>query len=111
MFLALIVSGLTCAWRARHLAVDNDMRQLSQAVLASLAAVAVTFAFFDGLSFPMAAAMLFLMLGVAGALWRIVQEERGGLPAGKLTAPTIGKTPGFGWLHPYRDGVDDGSNR
>lgn len=111
LFLALIVSGLTCAWRARRLAVDNDMRQLSQAVLASLAAVAVTFAFFDGLSFPMAAAMLFLMLGVAGALWRIVREERRDLPTAKLTAPTIGKTPGFGLLHPYRDGVDDGSNR
>jgi O-antigen ligase len=111
MFLALIASGLSCAWRARRLAVDNEMRQMSQSVLASLAAIAATFAFFDGLSFPMAAAMLFVMLGVAGALWRIVQDERGGLLTERLRALPGGKTAVFGLLRPRRDGVDDGSNR
>ncbi|MEV7604331.1 O-antigen ligase family protein [Paenarthrobacter sp. NPDC089322] len=92
MFVILIVAGLACAWRARRNAKGDELRQASQAVLASLTAVAVTFAFFDGLSFPMAAAMLFFMLGMAGAVWRIVQDELGGdapadsrlFPANKL---------------------------
>ncbi|MGF4042272.1 O-antigen ligase family protein [Paenarthrobacter nitroguajacolicus] len=77
LFIALIVTGLSCALRSRVYAADDTMRQVSQAVLASVAAIAATFGFFDGLSFPMAAAMLFFMLGVAGALWRITQEEQG----------------------------------
>lgn len=109
-FVSLIAAGLHCAKRARLVSVDEVMIQLSQAVLASLAAVGIAFAFFDGLSFPMAAAMLFLILGVSGALWRIVQEERAALPAGKLDALTARMTPGFRLLRPRREGVDDGPN-
>ncbi|MFJ4265387.1 O-antigen ligase family protein [Paenarthrobacter nicotinovorans] len=80
LFTALIVTGISCAWRSRICSADDTMRQISQAILASVAAIAVTFGFFDGLSFPMAAAMLFFMLGVAGALWRITQEEQKASP-------------------------------
>lgn len=91
LFIALVVTGISCAWRSRACSTDDTMRQLSQAILASVAAIAVTFGFFDGLSFPMAAAMLFFMLGVAGALWRITQEEQGPL----LLAPSTGRRPLF----------------
>ncbi|BCW36373.1 hypothetical protein StoSoilA2_24290 [Arthrobacter sp. StoSoilA2] len=73
-FVTLLVAGMTCAWRSRKLAKDDVMRQMSPAILASLAALAVTFAFFDGLSFPMAAGFMFLMLGISGALWRLARE-------------------------------------
>lgn len=73
-FVALILCAMVCAWRARKLASDDQMRQISQAVFASVTAIAVTFAFFDGLSFPMAASLFFFMLGLAGALWRLARQ-------------------------------------
>ncbi|VXB29737.1 O-antigen ligase domain-containing protein [Arthrobacter sp. 9V] len=73
-FVALILCAIICALRARRLATDDQMRQVSQAVLASITAIAVTFAFFDGLSFPMAASLFFFMLGIAGALWRLARQ-------------------------------------
>lgn len=74
-FVLLVVAGAFCAWRARKLSVDDDWRQVCQAVLASVAAGAVAFGFFDAFSFPMAAGMLFLMLGIAGALYRMSANE------------------------------------
>ncbi|WP_420178117.1 O-antigen ligase family protein [Paenarthrobacter sp. TA1.8] len=73
-FVALILCAIVCSWRARKLASDDQMRQVSQAVLASITAIAVTFAFFDGLSFAMAASLFFFMLGIAGALWRLARQ-------------------------------------
>ncbi|YCK84016.1 O-antigen ligase family protein [Arthrobacter sp. D3-18] len=74
-FLLLVSAGIFCAWRARRLANDNNLRQTSQSVLASIAAAALAFGFFDAFAFPMAASLLFLMLGIAGALWRISHRE------------------------------------
>ena len=74
-FLLLVSAGMLCAWRARRLAKDNERRQTSQSVLASIAAAALAFGFFDAFAFPMAASLLFLMLGIAGALWRISHRE------------------------------------
>ncbi|MGO4248737.1 O-antigen ligase family protein [Paenarthrobacter sp. RAF54_2] len=76
-FTGLILCAIVGAWRARKLSTDAQMRQISQAVLASITAIAVTFAFFDGLSFPMAASLLFFMLGIAGALWRLARQSTG----------------------------------
>jgi hypothetical protein len=45
---------------------------LGVSLSASILVLGVTFATFDGLGFPIAAALLFLLLGVTGALWRIV---------------------------------------
>lgn len=73
-FVALILCAIVCSWRARKLASDDQMRQVSQAILASITAIAVTFAFFDGLSFAMAASLFFFMLGIAGALWRLARQ-------------------------------------
>jgi hypothetical protein len=36
---------------------------------------AVGFAVFDGLGFPMAAGLLFLVMGLVGALWRLVRSD------------------------------------
>ncbi|WP_181405822.1 O-antigen ligase family protein [Pseudarthrobacter phenanthrenivorans] len=74
-FVLLIAAGIYCCERARRRFEDALMRQLSVAVMASLAAGALTFAFFDAFSFPMSAAYIFLLLGVAGAMWRIAEVE------------------------------------
>lgn len=74
-FLMLVVAGIICAWQARRAAKDNELRQMSQSVLASVAAAALAFGFFDAFAFPMAASLLFLMLGISGALWRIAHRE------------------------------------
>ncbi|MBT2587294.1 O-antigen ligase [Arthrobacter sp. ISL-95] len=73
-FVVLILCAIVCVWRARKLAADDQMRQVSQAVLASISAIALTFMFFDGLSFAMAASLFFFMLGISGALWRIARQ-------------------------------------
>lgn len=74
-FIVLIAAGIYCCERARRRFEDALMKQLSVAVMASLTAGALTFAFFDAFSFPMSAAYMFLLLGTAGALWRIAQVE------------------------------------
>ena len=73
-FVGLILCAIVCGWRSRKLAADEQMRQVSQAVLASISAIALTFMFFDGLSFAMAASLFFFMLGISGALWRIARQ-------------------------------------
>ncbi|KQR00313.1 hypothetical protein ASF72_15775 [Arthrobacter sp. Leaf141] len=75
-FLLFMLSGLYCCFRARALLTDPLLSRLSIAVASALTAAGVMFAFFDALSFPMAGAFLFLMLGIAGALWRIARNEK-----------------------------------
>jgi O-antigen ligase len=76
-FVLVVLAGLFCAWQARRLATNESLRHMSQAVLASVAAGAVAFGFFDAFSFPMAAGLLFLLLGVSGALWRLAVNQHG----------------------------------
>lgn len=77
--LLLVVMG--CARGARRRSSDTQTRDLASAMLASIAAAAVTFATFDALAFPMNAGVLFLLFGCVGTLWRLVfqaqQAERG----------------------------------
>jgi hypothetical protein len=47
------------------------MRDLSQCLVAGIAALAVNAATFDALGFPMAAGVIFLLIGATGALWAI----------------------------------------
>jgi O-antigen ligase len=73
-FLGLIAAGAYCASRARRMAGDDSLRQTSQAMLASIVAAGIAYGFFDALSFPMAAGLMFVLLGTAGALYRIAPE-------------------------------------
>ncbi|WP_255769399.1 O-antigen ligase family protein [Pseudarthrobacter sulfonivorans] len=75
LFAVLVASGIYCVIRTLRLSTDPLVRQLSFALMASLTAGGVMFAFFDALSFPMAAAFMFLILGMSGALWRIARNE------------------------------------
>ena len=70
-FVTLVVTALTAAGLAREHAATHIDRQLALALLASALSGAVMMAFFDGLSFPMSAGLLFLVLGLCGAALRL----------------------------------------
>jgi O-antigen ligase len=80
--LTVLVTAFRTARRARRLSTLATDRDLAQCVAAAVAAAAVSLALFDALSFPMAAGLLFLVVGMAGALPRLMQ------PA--ATAPSEG---------------------
>ena len=69
-FLVLVAMSIIIPWTATHRSTDAGLRQLGAAVSASVAATALTFAFFDGLGFPMSAGLLFMMLGISASLVR-----------------------------------------
>jgi O-antigen ligase len=70
--LGLLLVGIGCALTARRRSSVPMDRELAQALVASIMVGAVGFALFDGLSFPLAAGVLFLTVGLAGALRRMV---------------------------------------
>jgi O-antigen ligase len=72
--LALFCTGWVLARSARRATADGEIRHLAQCLAASVAAMAVTYATFDALYFPMAAAVTFLILGCVGALWRLTRD-------------------------------------
>lgn len=84
--LAVFVTSLVCARLVRRRSSDPRRRDLAQALFASIAAAAVGFAFFDALSFPQFAAVVFLVLGLNGAAWRTSTIERELAPAAELVS-------------------------
>lgn len=87
-YAALWVGGMLVARRTRAEASDDATRDLTQALVASLAVVAVTSATFDFLGFSMARNLAFLLLGCVGALWRLERHKRV-----LLTRPALGPAP------------------
>jgi GT2 family glycosyltransferase/O-antigen ligase len=73
--LVLIVAALAAAWKARRMAMDEFDRDLAQALLASIAAGACSLAFFDTFAFPQSAGCFFLILGMAGAMRRLIMAH------------------------------------
>lgn len=76
-FAAIFLTGIWSARRARR-ADDPALRLLSHALAAAMLNIGVLFAFFDGLSFPIAGGMLFLLAGMCGSIRTIAfaQETR-----------------------------------
>ncbi|WP_188422836.1 O-antigen ligase family protein [Mycetocola zhadangensis] len=73
----MVGTAMVVSWRSGRAMTDFAAAQKRFAIAASIAAGTVTFLFFDGLSFPMAAAIFFTMLGVAGsASWIATNESR-----------------------------------
>jgi O-antigen ligase len=73
--LALFVTAWFTARSARVAAADPQSRDLAQCLAASVVAAAVSFAFFDALSFSIASGMCFLLLGCVGAAWRLARAQ------------------------------------
>lgn len=74
-FLLLALAGLWVSLRVRLLAQDEDTRDLGLSLLAAIAAGATGMALFDSFAFPMTMGTYFLLLGMAGAVHRIVVLE------------------------------------
>jgi O-antigen ligase len=70
-FAAFFVTGIWSALQSQRSTMP-DLRQLGYALAASMFTVAILFAFFDGLSFPIAGGMLFLVAGMCGAVRTVV---------------------------------------
>ena len=68
---ALLFTGLRVAGRARRRTTDPVLREHAQALRAGLAGGSFGLLFYDGFSFPMATGVMFLLLGLAGALYRL----------------------------------------
>jgi O-antigen ligase len=73
-FLALVVTSIIIPWNATRRSNAAGIRQLGAAISASVAATALTLAFFDGLGFPMSAGLLFLMFGISASTVRSARE-------------------------------------
>jgi hypothetical protein len=72
--LLLFTIGMALGRGIRARATGAAGRELGQCFVAAFAAGAVGFGTFDGLGFPMFTGVLFLLLGVAGARWRLARE-------------------------------------
>jgi O-antigen ligase len=73
--LALLATGWFVIRHARRRATDPARRDLLQSLAAAVAAAAASFATFDAFSFEIAAGLTFLVLGCAGAAWRLALTE------------------------------------
>ena len=69
--LILLAGGIYTAGMARKSAPDEKARHLSLAIQSALLGVVVSYLTFDALGFPMVAGITFLLLGMAGATFRI----------------------------------------
>lgn len=74
--IALFGTGIGVAMRVRRRTRSAELASLAESLVAGIAAIAVSFAFFDALSFPTISALTALSLGLVDALWRIVRDER-----------------------------------
>jgi O-antigen ligase len=72
----LIGAAVWSAHAARRLAVNSLDRALCQSVFAAVIASALLLAFFDGFSFPIAAGMFFLIVGICGGARRAMMNSR-----------------------------------
>ena len=74
-FTSIFVTGIWSALRAKR-SSEPGARLLGHALTASMFTIAVLFAFFDGLSFPIAGGVLFLLAGLCGSIHTITTPHR-----------------------------------
>lgn len=74
--LFIIGAAIICARRATKAAATAFDAEIAHALLAGIVAGCVGFLFFDGFAFPQAVGTWFLLIGLAGASWRIAQPDR-----------------------------------
>lgn len=71
----LLLSAILIAIRVRRETLDAETRHLAQALIAAVVVAAATSYTFDSLTFTTFAAVTFLLVGVTGALLRLVREQ------------------------------------
>ena len=85
VLLLVVASVVTHKAAGRH--IDPSDRHLGQAILASLLTCAVTMATFDGLGYPMFSGVLFMLIGAAGAFWRLSMAQDAAQPSSPAPMP------------------------
>ncbi len=78
--IGVFVSGWYVTRRLRIAAVDPETKDLARCLAASLAVALTCFATFDVLSFSIASGLFFLLVGCAGAAWRLAGARRSERP-------------------------------
>src|SRR5712691_412477 len=74
--LSVFAAGWYVARRMRAAKFGQRTRDLGQSLLASIAVAVVFFTSFDVLSFSIASSLFFLIIGCAGAAWRLTGARR-----------------------------------
>jgi hypothetical protein len=89
-----LVGAMATAHVTAPRAADEGTRLLARALFAAIAVHAVTLATYDALVFPTAGLSLFLLIGCAGALWRLAKTDQPSLrmPAVPV-APAVSGVP------------------
>lgn len=93
------VIAFMCAWRVQPRYPKGPDRDLIRGIAAGVAAGAASFAFFDALSFPQSAFTLFLLIGMAGAYWRLARRtaaEEPDLPTEMASGGSVATAEGSG---------------
>ncbi|GLZ38299.1 O-antigen ligase family protein [Actinokineospora sp. NBRC 105648] len=80
LLIFIYLAGMYCAVRARLASKDPRIRDLGITIAACIAVPGISSATFDLIGFAVATGYTFLLIGAAGALWRTVQEQPGGIP-------------------------------
>lgn len=86
--LAMVAIAVIGSWRAVRVSPFEDTRVMAGAVAASILTLAVLMLFFDALSFPIAAGLLFVLLGYACVIRTVAAADAGALPTGILPVAT-----------------------
>ncbi|MEJ1921981.1 O-antigen ligase family protein [Microbacterium sp. KHB019] len=74
-FAGMLIAAAWSAGRARASSRDPDVRIAGYALAVAVLNTALQFAFFDGLSFPIAAGLLFVLVGLCGAIRTVATTE------------------------------------
>ncbi|WP_405372081.1 MULTISPECIES: O-antigen ligase family protein [unclassified Microbacterium] len=74
-FAAVLGSGVWSAWHAGKVSGQDDVFLAGRALTASLITIGVLYAFFDGLQFPIAAGLPFLLIGLCCALRTVGETD------------------------------------
>ncbi len=80
-FFGFFGAAIWSALRAKR-SRESEVRMMGHALAASMFNVAVLFAFFDGLSFPLAGGMLFMLAGLCGSALATASAPERGASAG-----------------------------
>jgi len=72
----LLLTSVVSSLRVRWISGELDVAVIGQSLAAAVATAAVVFAGFDGLSFPVSAGLLFLLVGLSGALVGVAHADR-----------------------------------
>jgi polysaccharide biosynthesis protein PslJ len=81
----ILLAGFYAALRLRMATKDPVLRDLGQTLIACLSVISVADATYDAFGFIMATGICFMLVGLAGALWRTIKAEP------DLTMPISGR--------------------